>query len=265
MIIDSPVGTPAERAAGKVWPGGWYDYTPFGMRYELRAGVWARHTGADLNLASNIDAGAPIYAIADGVVTYSRLGSGSWGWLIVIEHQDDAGNPFYSRYAHVNHIQFPVVQKDQQVTVGSAIALVGNGDGIYGPHDHHLHFDISHSKVLKNNPEHWPGDVEESTIRRNYSEPRRFIIENRTEPPPPDLTQLEKMKVNIDGLRIRPQPNLVQPEIGWLSYGDILKVAGDIPGDGYHFTEIVSLNGAPFVPAIGGSGYTAREFLELIQ
>jgi murein DD-endopeptidase MepM/ murein hydrolase activator NlpD len=260
MLIDSPVGTPAERATGQVWPGRWYDFTPFGMRYELRKNVWARHTGADLNLPGNADAGAIIYAIADGVVTASKLGAGSWGWIIVIEHKDDNGKAFYSRYAHVNHIQFQVARKNDRVTLGSAIALVGNGDGIYLEHGHHLHFDISHTQVLKNNPEHWPGDVEEEVIRRNYSEPRKFILENRTQPTIPEDSQFETMKVVATSLRIRPEPNMTFPEIGWLNFEDVVQVAGSISANGYHFALLVSINNVAF----DGRGYIAREFLNAV-
>lgn len=268
MLIGSPVGTPEERATGLVWPGRWFDFTPFGIRYVLRvdaAGneVWARHTGADLNLPGNADAGAPIYAIADGRVITSRFCGTSWGWLIVIEHKDDDGNPFYSRYAHVNHIQFPVVGENQPVTFGSTIALVGNADGTYG-FGHHLHFDISHTQVLKTNPGHWPGDVDEAIVRSNYSDPRRFIIEKHTQPAVTDLGQLETMKVIATSLRIRPQPDLSLPEIGWLKYGDIVQVAGNIPGNGYHFAAVSSVNGAAFTSGNGSGGYTAREHLTAV-
>ncbi|MFK7804304.1 MAG: M23 family metallopeptidase [Anaerolineae bacterium] len=266
MLIDSPVGTSQERMSSRVWPGSWFDATPFGMRYQVVPGRWARHTGADLNLSRNADAGVPIYAIADGVVTASRLGQSSWGWVIVIEHKDDNGKLFYSRYAHVNHIQYPVVQKGQSVTIGTVIALVGNADGIYGSGGHHLHFDISHTKVLKTRPEHWPGDVSEAKVRRNYSDPRRFIMENRTQPDPiPDDATTEKMKVITTSLRIRPAPNLLEDSIGFLSYGNIVEVRGSFSANGYHFAEIVKLNGADFQSEAGQKGYTAREFLQPVS
>lgn len=266
MLIDSPVGTPAERASGILWPGAWFDDTPFGMRYQVVPGRWARHTGADLNLNSptwNTDAGAPIYAIADGTVTASRKGASTWGWLIVIEHHDDAGEPFYSRYAHVNHIQFPVVQKGDNVTIGTVIAHIGNADGIYG-NGHHLHFDISHSKVLKSRSgaEHWPGDVSEAILRRNYVDPRRFIMENRTEPIWPNTLPEEKMKVIASALQIRPQPNTLQSNIGQLRYGDVVKVRGSFSGSGYHFAELLQVNGAAFTTLNNQKGYVAREFLQ---
>ncbi len=264
MLIDSPVGTPAERAGGLVWPGAWFDATPFGMPYEVVSGRWARHTGADLNLnlpSWNADAGAPVYAIADGKVTASHKGQGSWGWLIVIEHHNDAGKPFYSRYAHVNHIQFPVVQKGDLVTIGSVIAHVGNADGLYG-NGHHLHFDISHTQTLKSSPEHWPGDVSETKLRNNYVDPRRFIMENRTEPVWPLTGPEEQMKVIATALRIRPQPNTLQPKIGLLGYGDKVKVRGSYSSSGYHFAELIEVNATPFTDLNNGKGFVAREYLE---
>ena len=250
-----------------MWPGAWFDSLTklhFGMRYQVVPDRWARHTGADLNLNSpirNTDADAPIYAIAEGKVTASHKGEGTWGWLIVIEHHDDAGEPFYSRYAHVNHIQFTVARKGDIVTIGTVIAHIGNADGIYGS-GHHLHFDISHSKVLKTRPEHWPGDVSEAILRRNYVDPRRFIIENRTEPTWPETMPEETMKVIATTLQIRPQPNTLQPNVGMLRYGDVVKVRGSFSGSGYHFAELLQINGATFTPPGNGKGFVAREFLQ---
>ena len=263
MLIDSPVGTPAERALGFVWPGAWFDWTPFGMRYEVVAGRWARHTGADLNLNEphwNADAGAPVYAIADGKVTASRLGRSTWGWIIVIEHVNDEGNLFYSRYAHVNHIQFPVVKKGDEVTIGSVIAHIGNADGLYGD-GHHLHFDISHTKVLKSNPEHWPGDTTEAKLRRNYSDPRRFIMEHRTEPIFGDDSPIETMQVTSTTLNIRPRPNLLRPRIGHLRYGDVVEIRGSFSGSGYKFAELLKVDDQAFSEINDERGFIAREFL----
>ncbi len=161
--------------------------------------------------------------------------------MIVIEHQDDDGNLFYSRYAHVNHLQFPVVRKNDPVTIGRVIAHIGNADGIYGS-GHHLHFDMSHTKVLKSQPGHWPGDVSEMTIRRNYSEPCRFIFEHRNATAPVFPSRPSLKRVIATRLRIRPQPNTLEPEIAWLSYGNQVEVSGSISGSGYHFAQLHTVN-----------------------
>jgi murein DD-endopeptidase MepM/ murein hydrolase activator NlpD len=271
MLIDPPVGTPQERAKGAVWPGEWIDASPFAQKYGEGEKL-SRHTGADLNLNSptwNKDRGEPVYAIADGIVRFSVNLRGSWGWVIVIEHKDDAGSLFYSRYAHVDHIRFQVVPQEKHVTIGSVIAHIGNADGYYGSADH-LHFDISHTKVLADYPGHWPYASEEIdighgkivkipselSVKHDYSDPKKFILDHRHPVLEGDQPK-EIMKVMATGLRIRPQPNTSEPEIGMLQSGDLVEVMGSISGDGYHFARLLNINGENF----DQEGYVAREFL----
>jgi hypothetical protein len=59
--FDAPIGSPQERAGAQVWPGAWFDATPYGTHYDA-TGRPAIHTGADLNLPNDQDALAPVYA-----------------------------------------------------------------------------------------------------------------------------------------------------------------------------------------------------------
>jgi hypothetical protein len=45
----APIGTEAERASGKIWPGSWFDATGYARHYRIGQPNEAYHTGADLN------------------------------------------------------------------------------------------------------------------------------------------------------------------------------------------------------------------------
>ena len=236
MLINSPVGTALERASGDIWPGHWFDATGFATHYRLYGNVWAYHTGADLNLnvpAWDSDKNAPVYAVADGTVTFSGVGTGTWGWIIIIKHTHPNGSLFYSRSAHVNHFQFPVVSTGAKVSRGQVIAHIGDADGKFPAH---LHFDISHTNILQQNASHWPGN-NLADVHTNYSDPRQFIMNNWSSGDQ-DTGNTEKMRVIATWLRIRPTPNTSMSEVGWLDYNDIVHVQGITPADGYHFARI---------------------------
>ncbi|MGQ9887409.1 MAG: peptidoglycan DD-metalloendopeptidase family protein [Aggregatilineales bacterium] len=170
---DSPVGTLAERRSNRVWPGEWYDASPFAQLYFIGTPSEAYHTGADLNLPRDADRFAPVYAVASGVVTFaSRLPV--WGNVIVIRHDPlvSNGRVMYSRSAHVDTV---LVRVGQRVRRGDQIATIGNAFGRWA---YHLHFDLSPTAILETQPQHWPGrDL--SSVLMNYVDPRLFIEQNR--------------------------------------------------------------------------------------
>jgi murein DD-endopeptidase MepM/ murein hydrolase activator NlpD len=168
LRYDSPVGTQEERDSifpsgryiyGKypIWTGDWFDVNPYLSWYE-----YGYHTGADLNLpgASGADKGKPIYAVADGKVTYAGK-AGSWGYIIVIEHPDafitlpegkTQRQSVFSRYGHVD--QDILVRTGQEIPRGFNIGSIGlPANQVSG---WHLHFDISYSDILRTRPAHWP-------------------------------------------------------------------------------------------------------------
>lgn len=169
--FDPPVGTAEERLSGDVWPGDWYDATGFGTFYEVVGRAY--HTGADLNLSHDLDRNTPIYAPADGVVTFSGRSIGTWGWLIVIRHDPlPDGQVVWSRSAHVTN---PIVREGDRVIRGQQIANIGNADGKLA---WHLHFDIAKTSVLEGTPGHWPGE-NLGAVYEHYLDPRKFIEEHR--------------------------------------------------------------------------------------
>lgn len=202
----SPVGTEEERASGQIWPGTWQDVNPFGTRYKLGAG-FSIHTGADLNNNSptwDSDNGAPVYAAADGVVSYAEDRPDSWGRLVVIRHADKE----HSRYGHLREI---VVRAGQRVSRGQLIGYVGgSGFGRDDYHPAHLHFDISTSGVLEERPWDWPGDDPVRT-RQHYVDPAAFIRDRLgAAQPAPATTSRSKLGPHID--RPLPQQWALLPE-----------------------------------------------------
>ena len=102
MSFDPPIGDEAQRAGAKVWPGHWKDANIFGNKYEL-----GYHTGADLNLNKpkhDSDKGKPVYAAADGQVTFARDVGGNWQSVVVIKHNPlPDGKPIFTRYGHMDN------------------------------------------------------------------------------------------------------------------------------------------------------------------
>ncbi len=87
-----------------------------------------KHTGLDIN-GTLKDA---VYAVDDGIVTFSGWNKSGYGNMILIDH----GNGMVTRYAH--HSKH-FVQVGDQVTKGQSIAMVGSTGRSTGPH---LHFEI---------------------------------------------------------------------------------------------------------------------------
>jgi murein DD-endopeptidase MepM/ murein hydrolase activator NlpD len=168
FAIDAPIGTPEERATGKFWPGNWV----VSLGY-LAGGT---HTGVDLNLNKptwDSDAHAPVYSIADGVVTYAATvpAPSTWGGVVVIRHT--VGDlVFYSRYGHVENI---LVNVGDEVYRGQHIANIGQYQG--GDHNYHLHFDNA-DETLAGDPLNWPGN-NPAMILAHYNDPRQFILAHR--------------------------------------------------------------------------------------
>jgi len=164
--IDSPVGTPEERASGQIWPGNWF--SAYGYLAD------GKHTGVDLNnnVPWDADAHAPVYSVADnGVVVYAAIAPGTWGGVIVIRYQ--IGDlVFWVRYGHVENI---LVNVGDEVYRGQQVANIGQYFG--DPHNYHLHLDFA-DNTLQNDPLNWPG-YNPAFIAAHYFDPAPFIRNNR--------------------------------------------------------------------------------------
>jgi len=175
--FDSPVGTTEERRTMQIWPGGWKDANGYARWYGDSAGNGAYHTGADLNLNEprwNMDAGAPVYAIGSGVVTWAARRGDIWRNIIIIEHDPlPDGTKVCARYAHIEDM---LVAVGDRVARGQQIASVGQSGGPGA--NYHLHFDISTTNILKENPGHWPGK-EVNLVYQHYVDPKAFLETHR--------------------------------------------------------------------------------------
>jgi murein DD-endopeptidase MepM/ murein hydrolase activator NlpD len=95
--------------------------SPFGMR-------WGRlHAGTDFAGAY----GTPVYATADGVVSWADWQSG-YGRLVKIQHEFGVE----TRYAHMSQIR---VKNGQRVSRGDRIGDMGNSGHSTGTH---LHYEV---------------------------------------------------------------------------------------------------------------------------
>jgi len=104
----------------------------FGDRVAPCRNCSSNHRGVDFIPGS----GAPIFAIADGVVASSEFGGG-YGQYAYIEHEIN-GQTILSVYAHMRRDSSPLRVGDK-VRVGDFIGLVGNTGTSTGAH---LHFEI---------------------------------------------------------------------------------------------------------------------------
>ncbi|HEY8590453.1 MAG TPA: M23 family metallopeptidase [Naasia sp.] len=105
----------------------------FGYRVSPCAGCSTQHQGTDFVPGS----GAPVQAIADGVVRTVVESDSGLGVHVVIEHLVD-GDLVTSTYAHLQFGSVPL-SEGQTVTVGDLVGLVGNTGASTGPH---LHFEL---------------------------------------------------------------------------------------------------------------------------
>lgn len=99
----------------------------FGYRRDPFNGHGAMHAGIDFKGPM----GSPIYAAADGRVTFAGVKSG-YGNAIEITH----GNGMLTRYAHLSRID---VKVGQPVAAGTTIGGLGSTGRSTGPH---LHFEV---------------------------------------------------------------------------------------------------------------------------
>lgn len=110
-------------------PKGWpvkrgYISSAYGYRSDPFTGKRAFHKGVDIPSAE----GAPIFALAAGVVTYAGEKPG-FGKMIEIDH----GKGYTTRYAHISKI---AVKTGDRVDQNQAIAEIGSTGRSTGPHLH---------------------------------------------------------------------------------------------------------------------------------
>jgi murein DD-endopeptidase MepM/ murein hydrolase activator NlpD len=133
-----------------------------------------RHLGDDLNGigGENSDLGDPVYAIADGRVTFAGEGGPGWGKIVILLHayQENGVRKYVqSYYAHLQNYSASVLD---EVHRGQQIATVGSADGKYWAH---LHFEMREFLT----PFIGPGYRENT---RGWINPTEFIAKHRGAP-----------------------------------------------------------------------------------
>lgn len=128
------------------------------------------HTGEDWIVAEGL--GAPVYAIANGRVTYSYpLGWGRDGGVVIIEHTFADGTVVYSQYGHMmetDTITFPL--RFTCVEQGQIIGAVGSARP--APH---VHFEIR----LSGSDTPGPGYSWTLPDNEGWRNPSRFVESRR--------------------------------------------------------------------------------------
>lgn len=106
----------------------WYNALDFGEN---------NHLGEDWNKNSggNTDCGEPVYAAANGEITYAADAGPGWGNVLIVTHSLPDGKQVQTLYGHLQEI----VRKDGDVKKRELVGRVGNANGKYLCH---LHFEL---------------------------------------------------------------------------------------------------------------------------
>ena len=133
-----------------------------------------RHYGEDWNgrAGGDSDLGDPVYAIADGIVTFAHNVRTGWGNVVITRHayrDPSSGQVKYidTLNGHLNEI---MVKVGQRIKRGQLIGTIGTNFGMYPAH---LHFEIRHNSASA-----WPA----TACRPIWSTgriPRHFINKHR--------------------------------------------------------------------------------------
>ncbi len=133
-----------------------------------------RHYGEDWNgrNGGDSDLGDPVYAIADGIVTFAHNVHAGWGNVVLTRHayRDPAtGEVKYcdTLNGHLNEI---LVKEGQQIKRGQKIGTIGSNFGMYPAH---LHFEIRHNITTGMQRNDVPSDM------TNWADPTQFINKYR--------------------------------------------------------------------------------------
>lgn len=157
--FDFPIGKP--NAEGY--------YKARGLR--LRA---PQHFGEDWNgrAGGDSDLGAPVYAIADGIVTFAHNVRTGWGNVVLTRHayRDPATGQVKFCDTLNGHLNDIMVKVGQSVKRGQQIGTIGSNFGMYPAH---LHFEIRHNITIGMQRNDVPSDM------TNWADPTQFINKYR--------------------------------------------------------------------------------------
>ena len=156
-----PVGKKEDITEAKDQRDDWYNAQDFGENNHLGED-WNANTGG------NTDCGQPVYAAANGKITYAKDAGAGWGNVLIIEHYLPNGNRVQTLYGHLKRISksYGFVKKREK------IGTVGNASGTYLCH---LHFELRDESCPFWNKVF----VGYSPVRIGWLDPSDFIDEHR--------------------------------------------------------------------------------------
>jgi len=132
------------------------------------------HFGEDWNgrAGGDADLGDPVYAIADGIVTFAYNVRGGWGNVVLTRHA--FRNPASGQVNHIDtlngHLDKIMVKTGQLIKRGQQIGTIGSNSGMYPAH---LHFEIRHDITIGMQRESTPSDLV------HWADPTVFINQYR--------------------------------------------------------------------------------------
>lgn len=133
-----------------------------------------RHYGEDWNGRSggNSDLGDPVYAVADGVVTFAYNVRQGWGNVVLTRHayRDPSSGKVKFIDTLNGHLDRIMVKTGQIIKRGQQIGTIGSNSGMYPAH---LHFEIRHNIHIGMHR-----DVAPSTLE-HWADPTQFINGHR--------------------------------------------------------------------------------------
>ncbi|CAN5505056.1 hypothetical protein BH10ACI3_BH10ACI3_07780 [soil metagenome] len=98
----------------------WFNEVDFGQKENLGE-VWT------VNKGGNEGCGEPVYAIANGVITFADFAGPEWGLVIIVDHQLPSGEKVQSLYGNL----FDMSVKAGPVKKRQQIGRIGNANGRY--------------------------------------------------------------------------------------------------------------------------------------
>lgn len=133
-----------------------------------------RHYGEDWNgrAGGNSDLGDPVYAIADGIVTFAYGVRGGWGNVVLTRHAYRDPTTQTVKFVDTlnGHLDKMMVKTGDVIKRGQQIGTIGTNNGMYPAH---LHFEIRHNITIGMARNDVPADL------THWADPTQFINQYR--------------------------------------------------------------------------------------
>ncbi len=133
-----------------------------------------QHFGEDWNGRSggDSDLGDPVYAAADGIVTFAHNIRTGWGNVVLTRHayRDPASGEVKFCDTLNGHLNEIMVKVGQTIKRGQQIGTIGSNFGMYPAH---LHFEIRHDITIGMQRNAAPSDL------THWADPTQFINKYR--------------------------------------------------------------------------------------